>query len=229
MQVSGREKQLSCGSYSNAAEAKATVALVRMLRDCSMRQKPHLNQASWHVQEKIRIITFYQGQVTLLQSMLRQAGLGQVLVATVDSSQGCEADVVIVSFVRSNNHHGRVKRAAGFLTDDRRLNVALTRARFQLICIGDAQGTLSLSGAVTLKAVVDDAKTRKCVISLTVDNCTESPRNKKEQLALHKRVATSDIATIDDKKQSMRIVKLLLEEISDTKKRRLDEFEKIAM
>ena len=50
-----------------------------------------------------------------------------VVVATVDSSQGCEADIVIVSFVRSKG--GDRSSTVGFLSDDRRLNVALTRGR----------------------------------------------------------------------------------------------------
>jgi len=80
------------------------------------------------------------------------------LVATVDSSQGCEADVVIISFVRSSSKKGR--HAAGFLCDDRRVNVALTRARHQLICVGDALDTLSKQGSATLKHLVSDAQNR---------------------------------------------------------------------
>ncbi|OEU15131.1 hypothetical protein FRACYDRAFT_165538, partial [Fragilariopsis cylindrus CCMP1102] len=58
-----------------------------------------------------------------------------VLVATVDSSQGCEADFVILSFVRSEGNGGR--NTVGFLMDDRRLNVALTRAKYQIIGVGN--------------------------------------------------------------------------------------------
>ena len=54
-------------------------------------------------------------------------------VATVDSFQGKERDVIIYGFTRSNEFG-----SVGFLAELRRLNVSLTRARRQLILIGDA-------------------------------------------------------------------------------------------
>ena len=71
-------------------------------------------------------------------------------VHTVDGSQGAEADVVIISFVRSNTVRLRQGKATGmtrvgFVDDARRLNVALTRARQLLLMVGDA-ATLEHSG-----------------------------------------------------------------------------------
>ena len=54
------------------------------------------------------------------------------LVASVDSYQGQERDLIILALSRSN-----AKGAVGFLADWRRLNVAMTRAKRQLIMIGD--------------------------------------------------------------------------------------------
>lgn len=54
---------------------------------------------------------------------------------TVDSFQGGEADVVVVSMVR-NNHHATPARALGFLRDNRRMNVILSRAKWKLIIVG---------------------------------------------------------------------------------------------
>ena len=153
--VRGDEYQMPGGSYANNAECMAVVELVQKI---AARKVP-----GWHSTDKLRIITFYQGQVTLMRRLLYKHGLGKVLVATVDSSQGCEADVVIISFVRSSSKKG-VRHAAGFLADDRRINVALTRARHQLICVGDAHGTLGQQGSETLKSLVADTKQRGCLL-----------------------------------------------------------------
>ncbi|MBK1793196.1 hypothetical protein JHL21_01625 [Devosia sp. WQ 349] len=54
---------------------------------------------------------------------------------TVDSFQGNEADVVIVSLVRNNNH-ASIRGALGFLSDPRRMNVLLSRAKSRLFVVG---------------------------------------------------------------------------------------------
>lgn len=57
---------------------------------------------------------------------------------TVDSFQGNEADIVIISLVR-NNSAPTIKSSLGFLTDTRRTNVLLSRARNRLIIIGSIE------------------------------------------------------------------------------------------
>jgi hypothetical protein len=244
LQVDGPEKKQDGGSHSNPQEAQAVVTLVHMIRNAASSNSSTRLGEPWYDSDRLRIITFYQGQVALIKQLLSRAGLGQVLVATVDSSQGCEADIVLVSFVRSNPGYGTVRRSAGFLADDRRINVAMTRARYQLVCVGDAKGTLSQSGAVTLASIVRDAQDRGCVTSakdvLVVhkppppkrrlpDNDIQQLQSKEKLLNLHKKIAASAKASSRDKKQSLQISTSLLNEIHAMKKQRLDDMKKITM
>ena len=89
-----------------------------------------------HERLDIGIISPYKGQVQLLRRMLRRDSWWKPLrhlisVNTVDGFQGQERDIILISMVR-NNEQGQV----GFLSDLRRMNVAITRARMKLIIIG---------------------------------------------------------------------------------------------
>ena len=84
----------------------------------------------------IGIISPYKGQVQLLRRMLRKDSYWKPLrplisINTVDGFQGQERDIILISMVR-HNEQGQV----GFLSDLRRMNVAITRARMKLIIIG---------------------------------------------------------------------------------------------
>jgi len=93
---------------------------------------------------RIAVITPYQAQVTLLTSMLRDSA-PDLEIGTVDGMQGREKEAIVLSLVRSND-----KREVGFLSEKRRLNVAMTRARRHLCVIGDSS-TVS-HGSVYLKS-----------------------------------------------------------------------------
>ena len=88
------------------------------------------------------IITPYNAQVDQLHKLAEASPILEPLyrlitINTVDAFQGQERDVIAISFVRSNE-----KGEVGFLSDIRRTNVAMTRARKKLIMIGDS-ATLS--------------------------------------------------------------------------------------
>jgi len=77
----------------------------------------------------IGIITPYNGQVNYLEKILNY----NCQVSTVDGFQGSEKEIIILSFVRSNNNS-----EVGFLADKKRINVALTRPKKMLIIICDS-------------------------------------------------------------------------------------------
>ena len=92
--------------------------------------------------EEIAIISPYSAQVKLLTGMAwgdkgEPGDLAALEIDSVDAFQGREKEAVILSLVRSNRE-GQL----GFLTDTRRMNVAMTRAKRKLIMIGDS-ATLS--------------------------------------------------------------------------------------
>lgn len=83
------------------------------------------------------VIAPYRAQVALLRKLVWSDPVlrplrGCISVNTVDGFQGQERDVVIVGLVRSNDD-GNI----GFLSELRRMNVAVTRARYKLIVVGD--------------------------------------------------------------------------------------------
>lgn len=89
----------------------------------------------------IGIITPYNAQVVLLKMMKsNEDKLKDMEISTVDGFQGREKEAIIISMVRSNS-----KKEVGFLSDQRRMNVAVTRARRQCCLVCDTE-TLSSDG-----------------------------------------------------------------------------------
>jgi len=80
------------------------------------------------------VITFYKPQVNVLREAFSGIKGRPPRVITVDSAQGTEEEIVILSCVRCNNQ-GNV----GFVRDLRRLNVAISRARQKLIIVGNLE------------------------------------------------------------------------------------------
>ncbi|MFN8357485.1 MAG: AAA domain-containing protein [Spirosomataceae bacterium] len=86
----------------------------------------------------IAVISPYKQQIILLQEQLEhsdelQAIQHRISVNTIDSFQGQERDIVYISLTRSNDR-GEI----GFLSDIRRMNVAMTRAKKKLVVVGDS-------------------------------------------------------------------------------------------
>lgn len=123
-----RSETRSGDSFANPAEAGIILELLDRieLRCRERRRRP-----------SVGVITGYSAQVERLMAHIDPTDRDrwrniQVEIATVDSFQGRECDVVIYSTVRSNPNH-----RIGFLQDYRRINVALSRARELLVIVGD--------------------------------------------------------------------------------------------
>ena len=84
------------------------------------------------------VISPYKAQVSWLRRNAKKRNVlrrlkGKIAINTIDGFQRQERDVVFISLVRSNDD-GKI----GFLSDLRRMNVAMTRARMKLVIIGSA-------------------------------------------------------------------------------------------
>lgn len=106
------------------------------------KEQPHPEKKVWQV----ACLTFYRGQETLLREQLQKFTNQpnafssfiyhkgnypiHIKLHTVDKFQGHEADIVFLSMVQN--------KRVGFLDNPNRLNVAITRAKFQLVIIGNA-------------------------------------------------------------------------------------------
>ena len=82
------------------------------------------------------VIAPYRAQVTLLEDLLHgesAAAEGLLSIQTVDGFQGQERDIIVIGLTRSNE-----AGTVGFLSEYRRMNVAMTRARMHLLVVGDS-------------------------------------------------------------------------------------------
>lgn len=103
--------------------------------------------------ETVMVIAYYSEQARQLQACLHTT-CPYVSVMTVDAAQGSEADYAILSCVRCND-----SRSIGHVADKRRVNVALSRARKNLIIVSSAhtlEGGGEVAGAGTGEENVAD-------------------------------------------------------------------------
>lgn len=102
--------------------------------------REHLYQLIGHFSienlPSIALISPYREQVIHIKRQIAEDPKLKELpisVNTIDGFQGQERDVIYLSLVRSNE-----KAEIGFLKDYRRMNVAMTRAKLQLVLVGDS-------------------------------------------------------------------------------------------
>jgi serine/threonine protein kinase/flagellar biosynthesis GTPase FlhF len=144
-----RREQSPNGSFFNPLESEWTATLLGRLEFYHARSTQPKNATRKKL--KVAVLTGYAAQRGHLTQRIADESCPNLEIEchTVDSYQGREADVVIFSITRSNIH-GR----AGFLSSLERINVALSRARYALWIIGDADFCRDLGGATPLADVL---------------------------------------------------------------------------
>ncbi|NXT53270.1 ZGRF1 protein, partial [Pluvianellus socialis] len=120
--VNGVEQTEGDNSFYNPAEAHFTVQLIQALI------------ASGIEGSAVGVVTLYKSQMCKIRNLLggvRSAALETraVQVSTVDAFQGAEKEIIVLSCVRT--------RQTGFIDAERRMNVALTRAKRHLLIVGN--------------------------------------------------------------------------------------------
>jgi ATP-dependent RNA/DNA helicase IGHMBP2 len=122
-------------SLENPGEARVVEARARALLTAGLRP------------DQVAVISPYRAQAMRLGVVLEPLGIE---VDTVDAFQGREAEAVLVSCVRSNP-----EVRLGFLTDLRRMNVALTRGKVHTFVVGDGA---TLGGHPFYAALIERAQ-----------------------------------------------------------------------
>ncbi|KAL1223237.1 putative helicase MAGATAMA 3 [Cardamine amara subsp. amara] len=149
--IAYRREQFGEGhSSKNVVEVSVVAEIVSKLYSVSRKMGRSIS---------VGVISPYKAQVFAIQEKIGEkyntGGKFTVSVRSVDGFQGGEEDIIIISTVRSNG-----KGTIGFLSNQQRTNVALTRARFCLWILGN-EATLTNNKSVW-RQLVDDAKARDC-------------------------------------------------------------------
>ncbi|MCB1144029.1 MAG: AAA family ATPase [Leptospiraceae bacterium] len=122
---------------TNKKEVERLIDELKKFVEWAKAVNPPHDQKNWEV----GVLTFYRGQEKKIKEELRSyCNLKKnesrfhkdniiIKLHTVDKFQGQEADIVFLSMVQNKRD--------GFMDSPNRLNVAITRARYQLVIIGD--------------------------------------------------------------------------------------------
>ena len=146
-------------SHSNRHEARYLIALCRYLLQ-------HDYQPS-----QITILVTYTGQLLLMKNEMPKSEFEGVRITTVDNYQGEENDIILLSLVRSNSN-GTI----GFLKEENRVCVSLSRAKHGFYCIGNF--TMLREKSEVWQRIVTDMESKGRVGNGLAIHCTNHPNNK---------------------------------------------------
>lgn len=141
------------GKFVNKHEVAVCLHLLRQLARPEHMKNLNAKRTPMSPQP-IGVITMYRGQKRLIEEELSRAEWAAPLrdavrIDTVDSYQGSENSILILSLVRNND-----KGLQGFLVDQSRINVALSRAKDRLVIIGSQRMWSGVNAPSALGGVV---------------------------------------------------------------------------
>ena len=116
-------------SYKNERESKMIMQILKAL--VTYNKKTANKHAVQVKQDNIGIMSFYRKQIEVIKDDLKLHNFPDIECNTVDAFQGREKEFIILSTVKTDGN------ATSFLSKKQRCNVALTRAKYGLIIIGD--------------------------------------------------------------------------------------------
>ncbi|XP_040905865.1 putative helicase mov-10-B.1 [Toxotes jaculatrix] len=135
------EREASSPSFFNRAEVEVLMDYVRKLL------QPHGKRGLATISAKdIGIIAPYRKQVQKIRRALEKVGkdlkfkdMNALKVGSVEEFQGQERRVILVSTVRSSPNYAEIDKQfnLGFVKNEKRFNVAVTRAKALLIVVGN--------------------------------------------------------------------------------------------
>ncbi|ELP85330.1 hypothetical protein EIN_085720 [Entamoeba invadens IP1] len=131
-------------SYYNVNEVGIVTAVIGELKNRGFQDR------------ELGIISTYNSQIQLISENIEKQG--NIQTSSVDSFQGSEKEIIVLSCVRSNERLG-----IGFVSDHRRMNVALTRARKGLVVVGNMR---TLSTDQNWRKLILTYGEKQCVVSL---------------------------------------------------------------
>lgn len=163
-------------SWFNTAEAELCVKKLRKLFSIGL------------TEEDVGIITPYRGQCKEIKRKIKEYGLKRTCkIATIEEFQGGERRVIILSVVRSSHEnlaHDK-KFGLGFIFNDKRFNVATSRAKSLLIVIGNPD-------------ILELDETWRKFITYVVENHEPKTKFDKNWLLKHKQKTKSHNRNIDE-------------------------------
>ena len=149
------DKEKNSGDRRHHKEVEIIIKEIKKFLAFTKRNSTNQDDKPW----SIAVLTFYKPQETILREGLRKLcnqpnkmsrfskdGV-EILNYTVDKFQGMEADIVFLSMVRG--------KSIGFMDNINRLNVSLTRAKYQRVIVGDKKFFKNQKDSLELKRLAE--------------------------------------------------------------------------